>query len=152
MQRNHESTRAIVYAGLIAAAYVVLTTALAPLSFGPLQFRAATLLAPIVLLDRRYAVGLAIGLAMANIMSPFGWYDWALMPIAIWGLSVVGYELRRWPWAACLVMAALSALSVTAFPLHLGGGIPIWPTVLFVFIPQAALYLAGWYIIWGKML
>jgi len=151
MQRNQEATKAIVYAGVVGAAYAVAVMVLAPLSFGPLQFRAATLLAPIVLLNRRYAVGLAVGLALSAVMSPFGWYDWALMPIAILLLSLVGYELRAVPWLACLVMSVLSAVSVTFFPLHLGGGIPFWPTVVAVFVPQLALYLAGWYGIWRKL-
>ncbi len=151
MQRNQEVTKAIVFAGVVGAAYAVLVLVLAPLSFGPLQFRAATLLAPIVLLQRRYALGLAVGLAISNVMSPFGWYDWLLMPVAIALLSLVGYELRAIPWLACLVMSVLSAVSVTLFPLHLGGGIPIWPTVLSVFAPQLALYLAGWYGIWAHL-
>lgn len=135
----------------MGAAYAVLVLVLAPLSFGPLQFRAATLLAPIVLLHRRYALGLAVGLAISNVMSPFGWYDWLLMPVAIALLSLVGYELRAIPWLACLAMSVLSAVSVTLFPLHLGGGIPFWPTVLAVFVPQLALYLVGWYGIWRKL-
>ena len=39
------------FVGLIAAMYVVLTLALAPISYGPVQFRVSELLKPLVLFN-----------------------------------------------------------------------------------------------------
>ena len=151
LQWNQEATREIVCAGLIAAAYAVLTMALAPVSFGPLQMRVATLLVPVFLLDRRYALGVALGVALGNLLSPFGWYDWAIMPLVSYASYMAAWQVRRYPWAALLVSACIVAAGVAYLPLHLGGGIPFWPTVVAVFVPQLALYLAGWYGIWRKL-
>jgi uncharacterized membrane protein len=133
---------------MLAAAYYVTVTLLAPISFGPLQLRVASLLVPIILLNRRYASAIAIGVMLANVWSPFGWYDWLIMPLISYTSYMIAYRLRGIAWLALLLSAAVVAIGVAIFPLYLGGGIPIWPTVLLVFVPQAALYLVGWYGIW----
>lgn len=141
-QRTRVST--LVLAGLIAAAYAVATIALAPISYGPLQFRIAGLLKPLALLSPIMGLGLAVGVALANITSPFGAWDFVAMPLVSYGAALVAYRLRRWPWLAMVVQAAIIAVGVAVFPLYLGGGIPIWPTVAFVFASETALYLLGY--------
>ena len=74
-----------------------MTIALAPISFGPLQFRSATILLPVVLFGRGYRMGIAIGILLANLLSPFGWYDFVIMPIATYFISFVAYYLRPVP-------------------------------------------------------
>lgn len=145
------TTRTIVYAGLVGAAYAVSTLALAPVSFGPVQFRVGGLLVPLALLDPAYALGLAVGLALANLMSPFGLWDYFAMPVALYLACRVGWWLRGAPWLALPIMAAISAAAIAALPLHLGGGIPIWPTAGLIFVSLIVLYLAGWYGIWRKI-
>lgn len=151
LQRTQISTRAIVYAGLIAAAYAVSTIALAPVSFGPVQFRVGGLLMPLALISPAYGLGLAVGVGLANLVSPFGWYDFALMPLVIFVVAQVVYRFRRWPLITLLVMAAVNASAIAYFPLYLGGGIPVWPTVALIFVSLAALYLIGWYGIWRNV-
>lgn len=138
------ATRMIVYAGLVAAAYAVATIALAPISYGPLQLRLAGLLKPLALLSPTMGLGLAVGVGLANITSPFGAWDFAVMPLVSYGAAWVAYRLRRFPWVAMVVQAAMIAVGVTVFPLGLGGAIPIWPTVAFVFASECALYLTGY--------
>ncbi len=145
-----DATRMIVYAGLAAAAYAVATLALAPLSFGPLQLRIAGLLKPLALVHPALALGLAVGVALGNLASPFGAWDYFAMPLVSYAAALVCYRLRRWTPFALLAQAGLIALGVALLPLYLGGGIPIWPTVAMVFASEAALYLAGWYGIWRK--
>jgi hypothetical protein len=136
--------RLIVYSGLTAAAYAVITIGLAPISYGPVQFRAASLLKPLALASPVMCLGLSVGVGLANLTSPFGAWDFIAMPIVSLVAALIAYSLRRWPWLAMVVQAAVVAMGVAVFPLHLGGGIPIWPTVLFVFVPECALYLAGY--------
>lgn len=142
------TTRHTVFAGLIGAAYAVATLALAPVSFGPIQFRIAGLLVPLALMHPAYALGLAVGLALANLMSPFGAWDYFAMPVALYLACRLGYRMRRAPWLALPVMAAWSAAAIAYFPLHLGGGIPFWPTAGLIFVSLLVLYLVGWYGIW----
>lgn len=145
----HESTptnpaRLIVYAGLTAAAYAVTTIALGPLSYGPLQLRVSGLLKPLALVSPVMGLGLAIGVGLANLTSPFGAYDFAIMPVVSLFAANIAYRLRRLPWLAMVVQATIIAAGVAVFPLHLGGGIPVWPTAAFVFASEATLYLVGY--------
>src|SRR5690606_34454546 len=142
MQRQETtSTRTLVYAGLIGAAYAVTTIALAPISFGPIQFRLAGLLVPLALVSPVYGLGLSVGLALANLASPFGIYDYALMPLALYVATQVGYRFRRYPYVTLPLMAAWSALAIAYFPLYLGGAIPWWPTAAYIFVSLLILYI-----------
>lgn len=106
---------------------------------------------PLALINPIYGLGLAVGVGLANLFSPFGWYDFALMPLVVFVITQVAYQFRRWPAVTLPVMAAASAAAITYFPLYLGGGIPFWPTVLWVFVSLLSLYLAGWYIVWRNL-
>lgn len=137
-------TRLIVYAGIIAAAYAVITIALGPISYGPIQLRVSGLLKPLALVSPIIGIGLAVGVALANLTSPFGAWDFVAMPIVSLLAATIAYRLRRYPWLAMVVQAAIIALGVAVFPLYLGGGIPIWPTVAWVFASECSLYVFGY--------
>ena len=137
------TTRLIVYAGLVAAVYAVITIAFGAISFGPLQLRVAGLLKPLSLLSPLMGVGLAVGVALANLTSPFGPWDFVIMPIVSLVASLAAYRMRRLPWLAMVVQAAIIAVGVAVFPLYLGAAIPIWPTILFIFTSETLLYCLG---------
>lgn len=59
---------------IIAAIYVALCM-VNPISFGVLQFRVANILVALPLLNKKYAPGILIGIAIANMSSPLGIYD-----------------------------------------------------------------------------
>lgn len=71
-----KQTKIIVRTALIAALYFVLTVALAPISYGPFQFRLseAIVLLPLIF-PAEGIIGLTLGCLLANIFSPTGWYD-----------------------------------------------------------------------------
>lgn len=121
-----------------------MTIALAPISYGPLQFRIAGLLKPLALLSPIMGLGMAVGVGLANLTSPFGAWDFVAMPLVSYGAALIAYRMRHWPWLAMVIQAAIIAVGVAVFPLYLGGGIPIWPTVAFVFGSEAVLYLLGY--------
>lgn len=58
---------------MIAAIYVVVTIFLP--SYGPLQLRLTEMFAHLPLYNRKYSLGLILGVAIANIRSEFGIYD-----------------------------------------------------------------------------
>ena len=62
--------RSITTAALIAALYVLLTVAFAPLSFGHLQFRASELLTVLACFTPTAIPGLTVGCLLSNIASP----------------------------------------------------------------------------------
>lgn len=143
--------RTIVYSGMIAAVYAVVTISLAPISFGPLQLRLATMLIPLCLVSPVYGLGLAVGIGIANLTSPFGLYDIALMPLVSFVVMQIAYHYRHYPWLVLPVMAGVMAMAIAYFPLWLGGGIPWWPTVIYIFVSLLTLYIVG-YIVWRKTL
>lgn len=60
---------------VVAAIYVVLTFAIAPISYGPIQVRISEILVLLAFYDKRYIVSLTIGCLFANMLSPLGMAD-----------------------------------------------------------------------------
>lgn len=60
---------------IVAALYVALTYACAPLSYGGIQFRFSEILILLVFFRVEYSFSLIIGCALANIGSPYGIID-----------------------------------------------------------------------------
>lgn len=75
MQKNMFTTKMLAYTALVAAAYAVMTLAVAPLSFGAVQLRVSEILVLLAFLDKRYAPGLILGCFIANCFSPLGMVD-----------------------------------------------------------------------------
>jgi uncharacterized membrane protein len=112
------STRHIVMAALIAAIYAVLTVALAPISFGVIQFRFSEILKVFVLFDPFLAFGIGLGTFMANTFSPMvGPWELIWMPLTdmlggflAWGL----YQLirRKTVFPSMILYAITTGLAV----------------------------------------
>ena len=67
--------RKVAYAGVVAALYAALTLAVAPVSYGPIQFRIAEVLSIMPFFYPVTAFGLFIGCVIANLLSPYGAID-----------------------------------------------------------------------------
>jgi len=65
----------LVITAMVASVYLVLTLAIAPLSFGLIQVRFSEMLMLLAFFDRKYAPGLILGCFLANCFSPFGIMD-----------------------------------------------------------------------------
>lgn len=142
--------RFVVYAGLVAATYVVLTVALAPISYGPLQFRVSEMLKPLALFHPAFAIAFGIGTGMANLFSPFGPWDYIAMAIVDMVAAYVCWLMRRWTWAALAVQAVIISAGVAAFPLGIAAGFPFLPTFGAVLVSQLILLFVGYGVIWRK--
>lgn len=144
------STKVIVFSGLFTAMYVVITLGIAPLSYGPVQLRVANLLNAVVLLNPAFAIAIALGTFLSDLASPFGVWDWGVMPFVSLGAGLAAWLLRRWPVPATIVNAILIALGVSLFPLGQGGGIPFAFTILPVMLPLIAVQVLGYVLIWRR--
>lgn len=140
--------RAWVYGGVLAAAYYALTVALAPLSYGPVQFRVAELLKPAALLHPAFALAFGFGNMLANLTSPFGAWDFVAMPLVDAFAAWMCWRTRARPWLAVTVQAVIISLGVAVFPLGLGGGLPFAPSFVSVLLSELVLLLAGYAVIW----
>lgn len=72
---NNKTVQRLVKTAIIAALYAVITLVLAPISYGPIQFRVSEIMVLLAFFDPFYIVGLTIGCFIANILGPNGLMD-----------------------------------------------------------------------------
>jgi len=145
------NTRTIARAGVIAALYAVVTYVVAPLSWGPLQFRASELLKGVTLLLGWPAIwGFTLGNFLSNIGSPYvGPHELVLMPCINFVGSWLAWRLRGYPALGLSVYALLIAGGVaTVLTYNLGA--PWLVIAASVAISELALIVGGWFIIWRR--
>ena len=116
---------------MVAALYAVLTVALAPISYGPLQFRIAEFLKVFVLYNPWLSIGIGIGTFFANLSSPYvGPLELIWMPLTdilggllAWGIYRTLGE--RYPVIPMLVYALTTSAAVALMLslLGLSGGL-----------------------------
>lgn len=89
---RHSRAYLLCYAAVIAAVYVVLTLAFAPISFGPIQFRISEMLCVLPAFTFAAVPGVAIGCLLANILAG------AMMPDIIFGTlaTLIGAIATYW--------------------------------------------------------
>lgn len=138
--------------GLVAALYAVITWAVSPISYGPLQFRVSEILKSLVIWEPHLIAAFVVGNFLSNLMSPFaGPLELVFMPFA----NLVGATLcylvgRRVPWVGAALYAIVIGTAVSfmlsilikqpfaaLFPALLAseailivGGLPIMRTIL----------------------
>ena len=142
------TTRNIVLIAVIAALYAVLTVALAPLSYGPLQFRIAEFLKVFVLYNPWLSIGIGIGTFFANLASPFvGPLELFWMPatdIAGGLLAWAVFRLLNWhyPVLPMLIYALTTSLAVGLMLFILGSGVFLAVTFP-IFISEAVILIGS---------
>ncbi|MBQ9901113.1 MAG: QueT transporter family protein [Clostridia bacterium] len=134
----------LVQGGLIAALYTVATLVLAPLSFGPVQFRASEALTVMPVFTASAVPGLAVGCAISNAVGAAtganiaGWLDVLLGSMATLMAAVCTRMLRKVevkgiPLPALLPPVIFNALIVGAeLSLFIPDGDPFWFCLLTV--------------------
>src|ERR687886_1904644 len=79
--RRQTPARRVAVAGVVGALYVVLSLAVTPFAFGPLQFRLGEVLKPLVIKYPSTIPAFAVGVAIVNLFSPLaGPLELVLMP------------------------------------------------------------------------
>ena len=91
MFRRFFTTKRICRAGVIAALYVALTYAFAPVAFGVLQVRPAEALTLLPLFFPEAIPALYVGCLLANLASPFLVYDLTIGPLVTLAAAVCTY-------------------------------------------------------------
>lgn len=101
--------------GVVAALYAALTIALQPASYGPLQFRVAEVLKPLVIWEPHLIAAFVVGNFLSNLTSPYaGPWELVFMPFAnlvgAWACYALG---RRWPYLGAALYALVIASAVS---------------------------------------
>ena len=141
--------RRVAVAGVVGALYVVLSLAVAPFAFGPLQFRLGEVLKPLVIKYPVTIPAFAIGVGIVNLFSPLaGALELALMPaVNLAGGALCWLVARRvrgviGTYAASFLFAVIIAAGVGAV-LHFAAGLPYLASFVSVAVSEVILLLAG---------
>ena len=141
--------RRVAVAGVVGALYVVLSLAVAPFAFGPLQFRLGEVLKPLVIKYPVTIPAFAIGVGIVNLFSPLaGALELALMPaVNLAGGALCWLVARRvggviGTYAASFLFAVIIATGVGAV-LHFAAGLPYLASFVSVAVSEVILLLAG---------
>lgn len=126
---NNTRSRWIAQGALIAALYVVLTLAFAPISFGPVQMRIAEALAIMPLFTPAAVPGLFIGCLIANMLGGCVAVDVIFGSLATLIGAWIGRKLMHNRWLVPLP-TVLSNTVIVPFVLRYGYGIADIPLPL----------------------
>lgn len=110
---NQNLTKRIVVTGVIAAIYTVLTLILAPISFGPVQFRLSEIMVLLAFVDPLYILGLTLGCLLSNMIGGYGIMDIVFGSLATLMSCTVMY------WTRYLIKNFKISLLVAS----------LWPTI-----------------------
>ncbi len=72
MNDNKKRINLVVYSGITAALYVVLTMLVAPIAYGPIQCRISEILTILPAFSMGYVPGVSLGCLLANLFNPAG--------------------------------------------------------------------------------
>ncbi|WP_207957008.1 QueT transporter family protein [Rubrobacter tropicus] len=136
-------------AGVVGALYVVLSLLVAPLAFGPVQFRLGEVLKPLVIRYPATIPAFAVGVGLVNLFSPVaGGLELLLMPL----VNLVGGALcwlvahrvggRAGTYLASTLFALVIAAGV-ATVLHFAAGLPYLVAFGSVAVSELVLLLLG---------
>lgn len=93
--KNFFTTKRVCRAGVIAALYVALTYACAPLAYGPFQVRPAEALCILPAFFPEAIPALYVGCMISNMASPFFIYDVLIGSLATLLASLISYLVGR---------------------------------------------------------
>lgn len=135
--------RFILRAAVVAALYAAVTLLLAPISYGPLQFRVAEALTLLPMLTPAAVPGLFVGCVAANLLGGMTALDVVFGSLATLGAAILTRRLRNRPAVAALPPVLINALVVGAV-LAFAYNLPFWLTALEVGAGQLGVcYLLG---------
>lgn len=141
--------RRVAVAGVLGALYVVLSLLVAPLAYGPVQFRLGEVLKPLVIKYPGTIPAFAVGVGIVNLFSPqAGGLELILMPVVnLAGGALCWVMARRIggvfaTYIASLVFALIIAAGV-ATVLHFAAGLPYLISFGSVAVSEIILLLLG---------
>ena len=133
------NTKTIARGAAITALYVVITYFLAPVSFGPIQFRAAVALTVLPIIFPEAVPALFLGVLLANVIGGLGMIDIVGGSLVTLLAAYVTYKNRD------NIFAYLSPILFNAFLisiyLHTLFGLPYWLNVIQIGLSEAAVVL-----------
>ncbi len=113
------NVRKIVFGGVIGGIYAALTLALAPISYGEVQFRIAEALTVLPFFSVFSTWGLFVGCLISNILSPIGPLDMIFGSLATFIAAIMTYYIGKSNLKFKRYIAPLPAVIVNAIVIGL---------------------------------
>ena len=149
MTTGQSPARRVAIAGVVGALYVVLSLAVAPIAFGPVQFRIGEALKPLVIKYPVVIPAFGVGTVIINLFSPFaGPLELVFMPLVDVTGGVLCYFVARsidttfGTYVASLIYALWTAAGVGVV-LTVSAGLPYLPSFASVAVSEIILLLLG---------
>ena len=149
MTQRQSPARRVAIAGVVGALYVVLSLAVAPIAFGPIQFRLGEALKPLVIKYPVVIPAFGIGTVIINLFSPFsGTLELVFMPLVDVTGGVLCYLVARrisgalGTYLASLLYALYTAAGVGVV-LTVVTGLPYLAAFASVAVSEVVLLLLG---------
>lgn len=135
---SKKSVDFIVRTAIVAALYAVLTMALAPISYGMIQFRLSEVMTLLAFINPVYIAGLTLGTLIANFASQLGMADMIFGTLATF-ISVFLMSKTKNLWIASLWPSLVNGVVIGSMIYVLG------------FVPQGfGLYAAIGFVFFGE--
>lgn len=145
--------RDITEIGIIAALYIVMTL-IVPISFGPIQFRISEFLNFLVIFKKEYAIGVIIGVFIANLFSSYG-----LDVIFGTGHTIISFVacLLIFKWVknkkmryATIIVVFSAFIAIIAWEITIIDQAPelFWELYATLFLSEVAVLTLGAFVMW----
>ena len=130
-------TKYLIQASIIAAVYIAVTIAFAPISYGHIQVRISEALTILPFFTPAAIPGLFVGCFIANFLGPLSVADLIIGSSASLIASVLSYKLRHKQILVPLPPVAVNGVMIGAM-LHFiyGVPLPLWMCMAFVTVGQ----------------
>lgn len=137
-ESRNKTIMMLVFAGVIAAMYVVLTFAFKPISMGAVQCRIAEVLCVLPIFTPAAVPGLFIGCLIGNMISGAVIWDIIFGSLATLAGAVGTYVLRKQPFYISLIPPILANTIVVPLVLKYGYGVdmPLILSMFFIFVGE----------------
>ncbi len=135
---SKKSVDFIVRTAIVAALYAVLTFALAPISYGMIQFRLSEVMTLLAFINPVYIVGLTLGTLIANMASQLGMMDMVFGTLATF-ISVFLVSRTKNIWIASLWPSIVNGVIIGSMIYYLGfvpEGFGVLAAIGFVFVGE----------------
>ncbi len=114
----------LVFTAILASVYMVATVALAPISYGMVQFRLSEILVLLAFIDKKTIPGLVLGCVLANLYSQLGVIDVVFGSLATY-LSVYLVSHTKNIIVASIWPSLINGV-VIGILLNVTFGLPLW--------------------------
>lgn len=101
--------KSITYNAIVCALYVVMVFVLGFMSYNSLQIRLAEILILLVLINKKYTIGVSLGCFIANLIGPFGLIDAVIGGTATLLSCIFVYKFKK-PFLSIVIVPVCNIL------------------------------------------